>query len=79
MISPSARTMQIAPAPGFRDAGSTKGYGVLWNVGNSGYSWSSTIPTGSGYARCLDFYAGGVHPQASTARAYGFPLRCLQE
>ena len=71
--------MQIAPAPGFRDAGSTKGYGVLWNVGNNGYSWSSTIPTGSGYAHLLDFDYSWLNPQSSNYRAYGLQLRCLQE
>ncbi len=65
-------------APGFRDAGSRTG-GRLYEVGDSGYSWSSTIPTGSGYARYLLFYYSWLYPQNSSNRAYGFPLRCLQE
>ncbi len=66
--------MQVAPAPGNRAAGS----GPLIHVGNRGYSWSSTIPTGSGYAHYLYFGYGGIIPQGSTDRGYGFPLRCLQ-
>ncbi len=62
-----------APAPGSR----TDGSGMLWSVGNGGYSWSST-ESGT-HARYLGFGTGGVNPQASTHRAYGLQLRCLQE
>ncbi len=68
---------RAAPAPGFRDAMSTRGFGGLRDVGSNGYSWSSTI-TGSD-AHFLYFHCNGVNPQSSNARAYGFPLRCLQE
>jgi hypothetical protein len=63
------------PPPGFRVYGS----GMLWYVGSNGYSWSSSIPSGSGNAHFLGFYFDGVGPQNSNYRAYGLPLRCLQE
>ncbi len=65
--------------PGFRDAGNNNGYGTLLCVGHYGFSWSSAIPTGSGGAHSLNFNFGGIGPQGSYGRAYGFPLRCLQE
>ena len=74
----ASRNRGCDPAPGFRDAGSRTG-GRLYEVGFSGFSWSSTIPTGSGNARYLLFYYSWLYPQNSSNRAYGFPLRCLQE
>ena len=68
---------RAAPAPGFRDSGYNKGYGVLRGVGHGGFSWSST-ESGT-RARYLDFNTGGIVPQHNNYRAYGFPLRCLQE
>ncbi len=69
------------PAPGFRDSGGrgSRAGGTLWLVGNAGYIWSSAIPTGSGNAHHLNLYYGGIYPQYYNYRAYGFPLRCLQE
>ena len=64
-----------AAPPGFRVYGS----GMLWYVGSNGYSWSSSFPSGSGNAHFLGFYFDGVGPQNSNYRAYGLPLRCLQE
>ncbi|MDE6500100.1 MAG: hypothetical protein K2K83_05275 [Rikenella sp.] len=47
------------------------------NVGTTGLNWSSTV---SGFNVCrLHFNDGGVYPQRSDSRAYGLPLRCLQE
>ncbi len=63
------------PAPGHR-AGN---FGAVWYAGRSGYSWSSTIPTGSTDASHLSFSYGGIGPNNSSHRTYGFPLRCLQE
>ena len=63
------------PAPGYRH----RDHGTLYAVGADGYSWSSTIPTGSGYAHYLSFSYSWLDPQSSNYRAYGFPLRCLQE
>ena len=68
-----------APAPGFRDSGYNKGHGTLYAVGRYGYFWSSTIPSGSGNALYLHFYYEGIRQQSHCVRAYGFPLRCLQE
>ncbi len=65
------------PAPGSRDAMSARGFGGLRDVGNNGYSWSSTV-TGSN-AHFLDFGYYGVGPQDGNYRAYGLQLRCLQE
>ena len=56
---------------------STRGFGGLRDVGNNGYSWSSTI-TGSN-AHFLDFSCHGVSPQDHHYRANGLQLRCLQE
>ncbi|MDE6499896.1 MAG: hypothetical protein K2K83_04245 [Rikenella sp.] len=51
----------------------------MWNVGNYGYSWTSTIPTGSSNAYYLNFNYGGIYPNSNINRADGFQLRCLQE
>ncbi|WP_294592919.1 hypothetical protein [uncultured Rikenella sp.] len=61
------------PAPGYRDALS----GVPVNVGNYGYSWSSTA---SGiYSLRLDFGMTWLNPSYTYNRAPGFQLRCLSE
>ncbi len=54
-----------------------RGYGRLWYVGYGGYSWASMF-TGSNVHH-LSFYCGGISPQDGNYRAFGFPLRCLQE
>ena len=61
------------PAPGNRG----RGAGTLYAVGYNGYSWSSSF-TGTGTYR-LAFNYGGIYPNSSSNRAYGFQLRCLQE
>ena len=66
-----------AAPPGFRDSGNYNGYGVLWSVGTSGYSWSSTITSSN--VRYLGLYYSRLRPQDSGGRAYGLQLRCLQE
>ncbi|MDE6499326.1 MAG: hypothetical protein K2K83_01295 [Rikenella sp.] len=65
------------PAPGFRDAGNNNGYGTLYRVGYSGYSWSSAV-TGAD-AHFLNFNFTEVYPNDYNSRAYGLQLRCLQE
>ncbi len=70
---------RAAPAPGYRDSGYNKAGGALWLVGYYGYSWSTSILSGSSSARFLYFGYDGVSPQGNSYRAYGFPLRCLQE
>ena len=67
----------LGAAPGYRDAGYYKGFGALRDVGDYGYSWSSTV-SGS-IVRFLDFNPTWLTPQNSNYRAYGFQLRCLQE
>ncbi len=64
---------RAAPAPGDR----TYGSGMLWSVGDYGFSWSSFASVDD--ACRLNFYGGGVYPQNNGCRAYGFQLRCLQE
>ncbi len=61
------------PAPGFR----SHGFGLLWDVGGAGYVWSSAIADIN--VRYLGFGYGGIGPQNSNSRGYGFQLRCLQE
>ncbi len=68
---------QRHPAPGYRDAGYYKGFGAVRNVGTHGYSWSSSIAGAN--AHNLGFSYSWLTPQNSNYRAYGFPLRCLQE
>ncbi len=86
MISPGARTKAVfltrqarfecpAAPPGCRVSNT----GSLWYVGYDGFSWSSSIPTGNGNAHYLSFYHTEIYPQYKDNRAYGFPLRCLQE
>ncbi|MDE5944053.1 MAG: hypothetical protein K2G93_00490 [Rikenella sp.] len=50
----------------------------MYVVGNSGYSWASSVTTGT-YAYYLGFHHGGIYPNNSHYRAFGFQLRCLQE
>lgn len=66
------------PATGFRDAGSRAGgEGMLWHVGNHGYSWSSTANGGESFR--LGFNALGPFAEISHSRAYGLAVRCIQE
>ncbi len=65
------------PAPGYRDAMSTRGFGGLRAVGGDGYSWSSSVAETNAYY--LNFHYSVVRPQDGYSRAYGFQLRCLQE
>ena len=54
------------------------GYGRSWNLrGSYGYYWSSTFDSAR-YARGLHFYSGGVNPQYSNNRYYGFAVRPVQ-
>ncbi len=49
---------------------------MLWGVGYSGYSWSSSIAGTSAHNLYFDY--SWLNPQGSDYRAYGFQLRCLQ-
>ena len=61
--------------PGYRMYNS----GALWCAGDYGYSWASSIHSGSGHAHSLHFNNGGIAPNNSNYRTYGRQLRCLQE
>ena len=66
----------IYPASGCRASDS----GGLVNVGSGGYAWSSSPHLASGVrGSLLDFYSSGVYPEGSYYRAFGFPVRCVQE
>lgn len=59
------------PASGF-------GYGSSWYYrGAGGYYWSSSWGSARG-ARYLYFYSGGVGPQDTNSRYYGFAVRPVQ-
>ena len=54
------------------------GFGSSWNNrGTGGYYWSSSFDS-SRYARSLLFFSGGVYPQHSRNRYYGFAVRAVQ-
>ncbi|MDE6499169.1 MAG: hypothetical protein K2K83_00495 [Rikenella sp.] len=50
---------------------------MLHFVGRNGDGWSSTITEINSYFLHLD--SGGSSPNYYGYRAFGFPLRCLQE
>lgn len=59
-------------------AASGYGAGSSWNNrGAYGYYWSSSFSS-SRYARSLSFGSGGVSPQSSNNRYYGFAVRAVQ-
>ena len=60
------------PAAGYRNSS-----GGMYNVGSSGYYWSST-PNGSDYAWCLYFSSGGVR-MYDYSRSYGHSVRLVQD
>ncbi|MDE6499414.1 MAG: hypothetical protein K2K83_01740 [Rikenella sp.] len=51
--------------------------GTLWDVSNRGYGWASSVT--DTYTHFLYFTYGGIDPNGDSGRAYGRPLRCLQE
>jgi hypothetical protein len=60
------------PASGWRDTIS----GALTYTGSSGYAWSCAITGAYGYN--LGFNITVAHPAYGSYRAYGFPVRCVQ-
>ncbi|WP_297627267.1 hypothetical protein [uncultured Rikenella sp.] len=64
-------------APGFR-AGSL---GVLGNVSELGFSWSSAFYDSGDYYRgtYLNFSTQYLYPNDANVRVCGFQLRCLSE
>ncbi|WP_294600924.1 hypothetical protein [uncultured Rikenella sp.] len=61
------------PAPGHRGFGE----GVLWYVGDVGYSWSSTVNGSDGYF--LWFNAQNIDSCRANRCGLGLQLRCLSE
>ena len=54
------------------------GFGQSWNSrGSSGYYWSRSLSSQAGGSH-LCFYSGGVGPQYSSNRFYGFARRAVQ-
>ena len=53
----------------------------MWNVGNNGYSWSSTSYDSGDHYRgmYLNFGTQNLNPSSANYRGYGFQLRCLSE
>ena len=51
--------------------------GTVGDVGNNGYSWASAPDGISG--SYLFYVAKRITPSAANGRAYGFPVRCVQE
>ena len=60
-------------APGFRP----RETGDLVNVGNYGFSYSSSVSGSNGVY--LSFHVTHLNPSHADSRAYGFQLRCLSE
>ncbi|WP_294600056.1 hypothetical protein [uncultured Rikenella sp.] len=60
-------------APGFRE----RANGGLVGVGESGYSWSSTVSGTLGMN--LGLSVAWLSPCGANGCAYGFQLRCLSE
>ena len=64
------------PASGHRASGS----GGLGSVSTSGFFWSnSSLSATSMHGSSLDFYSNSINPENFYYRAFGFPVRCVQE
>ncbi len=59
------------PAPGYRE----RANGGLSNVGNNGFSYSSSVSGSNGVY--LNFHVTNFNPSNANSRAYGLQLRCL--
>ncbi len=54
--------------------------GALFDVGTSGYAWSSAPYSASSVnGSYLGFNSSNVKPENNNTRAHGFPVRCVQE
>ena len=74
----STRNLQadFYPATGYRN--STNGY--LGNMGAVGYGWNSApLSAASVKAANLDISSNHVNPDSGGDRAFGLPVRCVQE
>ena len=72
LIGPNGNSIFL-PAAGYR-SGTTVG-----NVGLIGHYWSSSPYSTATHAYGVFFYAGGVNPQGSSGRFYGFSVRLARE
>jgi uncharacterized protein (TIGR02145 family) len=73
-MSGSSGETAFYPASGYRLAAT----GAMYSERSIGFFWSSTPYNGTN-GRYLYFYATNVNPQNNASRAYGFPVRCIQE
>lgn len=67
------KKMSWFPAAGYREHIN----GVLSHIGSTGFYWSAS--TSGTYARYLGYDMSSVSPGSIYSRAYGFPIRCIQE
>ncbi|MDE5945630.1 MAG: hypothetical protein K2G93_08650 [Rikenella sp.] len=63
----------MGAAPGYRG----RSDGLLYNVGNAGYNWASTVAGSNAYY--LDLLPDRIYPNYYSGRANGLQTRCLQE
>ena len=61
------------PAAGYREHIN----GILSHVGSTGFYWSTAVS--NMYAIYLGYDINNVSPGSTYSRAYGFPVRCVQE
>jgi hypothetical protein len=66
------RVVTVYPAAGDRHPAS----GAFSGAGTYGPCWSCALAGANAYY--LDIISSYVHPAHSGARAYGFPVRCIQ-
>ena len=68
--------MGYFPASGYR----TREYGGCDGVGINGYSWSvASVSCGSVHGSRFKLSNSWIGPLDIDCRAYGFPVRCVQE
>lgn len=60
-------------------AASGLGAGSSWSSRGAGGSYWSASSSSARYARVLYFNSGGVHPQGSSGRYFGFAVRAVQK
>ena len=68
--------MYATPAPGYRDFGRAGYEGVVREIGNNGFSWSSTVSGTNAFY--LNFNSTNLNPSNANNRGHGFQVRCLQ-
>jgi hypothetical protein len=66
------RVVTFNPASGYRHQTS----GAFYATGSGGDYWSTAVTGVNAYY--LGFYDSPAYPSNSNARAFGFPVRCVQ-